>query len=143
MDLTPNITFFYQLALFLVVLAVLNHFLFQPALRVIDKRKSATAGVKEEVTHLNQMTEQKIHEYEDKIYQAKLRGAALKDKLKKEGEEEGGKIIRKAREASDSMIIEMEAKLAKEESQAEIELKNALQELATQMAEKVMERKMS
>ncbi len=143
MDLSPNITFFYQLALFLVVLAVLNHFLFQPALRVIDKRKSATSGVKEEVAHLHQMTDEKIREYEDKVYQTKLRGAALKDKLKKEGEEEANKIISKAREASDSLIIEMEAKLAKEESQAEMELKNALQELAKQMAEKVMERKVS
>ncbi len=141
MDLTPNITFFYQLALFLVVLAVLNVFLFQPALRVIDKRKSATLGVKEEVESMNQISEQKIREYEDKIYQTKLRGAALKDKLKKEGEEEATKIIGKAREASDSMMIEMEAKLSQEEVQAEKELKNAFNELAKQMAEKVIGRK--
>ena len=96
-----------------------------------------------EVAHLNQMTEEKIREYEDKIYQTRLRGAALKEKLKKEGEEEAGKIIGKAREASESTIMEMEAKLAKEEVQAELELKNALEELSRQMAEKVMERKVS
>ena len=141
MDLSPNITFFYQLALFLAVLSILNHFLFQPALKVIDKRKSATEGVKEEVVHLNQMTDQKIREYEDKLYQTKLRGAALKDKLKKEGEDEAGKIIMKAREASDSMIVETEAKLAKEESAAEMEIKKALTELSRQMAEKILERK--
>lgn len=143
MDLTPNITFFYQLALFLVVIAVLNHLLFQPALRVLDKRKSATDGVQAEVQHLNQMTEHKIREYEDKTYQAKLRGAALKDKLKKEGDEEASKILNKAREASESTILEMEAKLAQEERQAELEMKQALKELAKQMAEKVLERKVS
>lgn len=143
MDLTPNVTFFYQLALFLVVLTVLNIFLFQPALRVLDKRKSATAGVKEEVANMNQITEQKIHDYEEKIYQTRLRGAALKDKLKKEGEEEAAKLISKAREAADSMIIEMEAKLSQEEDKVEKELNKALQELAKQMAEKVIERKVS
>ncbi len=143
MDLTPNITFFYQLALFLGVLAALNHLLFQPALRVIDKRQNATQGVKEEVYNLNQMTEQKIKEYEETLYQAKLRGAALKEKIKKEGEETASKIINKAREASESTLMEMEAKLAKEEAQAEIELKSAFGELSKQMAEKIMERKVS
>lgn len=143
MNLTPDITFFYQLVLFLVVLFVLNILLFQPALRVLDKRNNATVGVKEEVENLNRMAEQKIHEYEDKVYQTRLRGAALKDKLKKEGEEEASKIIGKAREASDSMIMEVEAKLSKEEAQAQMDLKNALNELAKQMAEKVMERKVS
>ncbi len=143
MDLTPNITFFYQLALFLVVVAVLNHLLFQPALKVLDKRKSATDGVQEEVLSLKQMTEQKINEYEDKLYQAKLRGAALKDKIKKEGDEEATKILNKAREGSESTLLELEAKLAQEERQAELELKQALQELAKQMAEKVLERKVS
>lgn len=141
MDLTPNITFFYQLALFLVVIVLLNHLLFQPALKILDKRKSATTGVHEEVEDLRHRTEQKMREYEDKVYQAKLRGAALKEKLKKEAEEEASKILGKAREGSDSMIVEMEAKLAQEERQAEAELKTALQELAKQMAEKVMERR--
>lgn len=143
MNLIPDLSFFIQLALFLALYFLLNFLLIQPALRVIDKRKTVTEGVKDEVQQLQQKTERLIREYEEKLYQAKLRGAALKEKIKKEGDEEAGRILSKGRETADSLLTEMQARLAKEQSEAEFQLKKMSAELAHKMAERVLERPLS
>lgn len=143
MNLAPDISFFIQLGLFFTVYLLLNFLLIQPALRVLDKRKTVTQGVKEAVEGLRHKTDKLIADYEGKLYQAKLRGAALKEKIKKEGEAEGERILSKAREAADSHLTEMQARLAKEQDAAELQLKKMSEELAKKMAEKVLERSLS
>jgi F-type H+-transporting ATPase subunit b len=143
MNLLPDFTFIFQLFIFLTVLFSLNFILFHPALRVLEKRKTATEGMKEEVTKLTTLTQEKIAACEEKIFQAKLRGIALKEKIRKEGEEAAAKIVSQARATSESLVMEMEARLHREQDQAELQLKKDLAMLARLMAERVLERPIS
>ncbi len=143
MNLAPDITLFFQLAIFLTVLAALNFLLFKPLLRVFDKRKGATEGVKDEVLRLKQEAEQKLKEYEDRMSQARLQGAAHKEKIKKTGEEEASRIIAQARGDSDARLKEVQTALSKEASEARLLLRKTVEQLGEEMAEKVLEKKLA
>jgi|SRR5262245_37533105 len=142
MNLVPDITLFFQLGVFLTVLFALNFLLFKPLLKVMDKRKAATEGVKEEVARLRQEADLKLREYEDKINQAKLQGAAGKEKIKKTGEDEASRIIAKARKDSDTHLKEVQSALAKEASEARLMLRKSVEQLGKEMAERVLEKKL-
>ncbi|MFO1518237.1 MAG: ATP synthase F0 subunit B [bacterium] len=141
MNLIPDYTFFFQLALFLIILYALNALLIQPALRVLDKRRAATAGTREEIASLNSLSEKRMKEYEEKIVQAKHQGSVLKEKIKKQGEEEAAKILSKAKENSEKYLLELQARLAKEQSEARLQLRKSVEELGRKMAEEVLGKK--
>lgn len=141
MNLSPDITFFYQLILFLIVLFSLNYLLFRPALRLLDKRKTATVGVKEEIVRLGSLTEERIKQHEEKIAQAKSQGAMIKEKIRKEGETEAGKILGQAKSEADRHLTEMQKKLAQEQSEARLQLRRTVEDLGKGMAERILEKK--
>jgi F-type H+-transporting ATPase subunit b len=142
MNLLPNITLLIQLAIFLTVLFSLHFFLFVPLLRVMDKRKAVTEGVKEEVARLNQEAHEKLKEYEEKISQAKLRGVELKEKIRKQGEEEAAQILSKAKNLSEAELKEIQSQLIKEQNEARLQLRKTIEDLGKKMAEQVLEKKL-
>jgi len=142
MNLSPDITFFYQLILFLIVLFSLNYLLFRPALRLLDKRKNATVGVKAEIVRLGSLTEERIKQHEEKIAQAKAQGATIKEKIRKDGEGEAGKILGQAKLEADRHLTEMQKKLAQEQSEARLQLRKTVEDLGKGVAERILEKKL-
>jgi len=141
MNLLPDISVVYQLIIFLVVLFSLNYFVFQPALRVFDRRKTATLGVKEEIVHLQKLSDERIKEHEEKMGQAKNQGLKVKEQIRRGGEEEAGKILNRAKSEAEGHLSEMAAKLAKEQSEARLQLRKTVEELGKQMAERILDKK--
>jgi F0F1-type ATP synthase membrane subunit b/b' len=119
----------------------LNFLLFKPALRLLDKRKTATVGVKEEIARLGFQTEERLKQHEEKIAQAKSQGSLLKEKIRKEGETEAAKILGQAKSAADQHLTEMQKKLAQEQSEARLQLRKTVEDLGKGMAERILDKK--
>ncbi len=138
MNLTPDITFFIQLGVFLVTLYLLNGLLIGPVLRVFDKRKLATQGVRQEITELRAQTEERLRACEAKIERARLEGIELKEKARRAGEEEALKLLSVAKKKSEEFLRGMEEQIAEERVSARAQLQKNVEEIGKKIADQVL-----
>ncbi|MBL7685995.1 MAG: hypothetical protein JNK65_08190 [Deltaproteobacteria bacterium] len=141
MNLIPDITVFIQLALFILLLLALNSILFQPVLRVLEKRSRATVGVREELAHLSTRLGQRMKEYEDKIQKAKLEGIAIKEKLKKQADEQAFSLVSQSKEKAEKHLEEISTQIGKEQSEARLALRKTVEEMGREMAQQLLSKK--
>lgn len=133
-------TVWIQIFNFLLLIFLLNTFLYKSILRIIDKRKQQLTESDEEVKSLNQTIEQKMAEYEEKVRQAKLEAVNQKNKIEQEGSEEGGKITEEMKNKISQMIEEFHVKIGKEMDEARDFLRKQSQNTSIEIAEKVLGR---
>lgn len=129
-----------QMFNFLLLIFLLNMFLYKSILGIIGKRNQQLTESDEEVKSLNQTIEQKMSEYEEKVRQAKLEALNQKNEIEQEGSEEGGKIIEEAKNKISQMIEEFHVKIGKEMNQAREFLKKQSRTTSIEIAEKVLGR---
>ena len=129
-----------QMFNFLLLIFLLNMFLYKSILGVIGKRNQQLMESDEEVKSLNQIIEQKMAEYEEKVRQAKLEALNQKNEIEQEGSEEGGKIIEEMKNKISQMIEEFHVKIGKEMDEAREFLRKQSQNTSIEIAEKVLGR---
>lgn len=139
-QLTPDKTFFVQLAIFLVVLVALNHFVFKPVLRVIRLRREKTKGELAKIEALTKETEKLVKEYEDKIHEARKEAFQMKETIRREGEAQGQKIIQEARQASLTQMEQARRAIQKETETATQKLEAQAKGMSRTLAEKLLGR---
>lgn len=66
-----NVTFFIQLANFLIFLVLLNHILIKPMVSMLQKRRTTMEGSAAQVQSTDELVARKKAEYEDALAQAK------------------------------------------------------------------------
>ena len=139
----PDKTLFFQLGIFFIVALSLNHFVFKPVLKILNLRKSRTKGDKARIEELTAKTENLIKEYETKLKEAKLEGMKVKDSIRREGEEQGHKIVHEAKQASLAQIGKIKDEIAMESQRATAQLKTHAETLGKELAEKVLGRSLN
>ncbi len=138
MDL--DFTLLLQLALFLVVLAVLNRILIRPLLKVFEARYQKMHGLREDVEKLKQEAAADLE-----VYQGRMRAA------RDAAQQERDQLVATGREEERRLLAEMRAEIAKtlneardQVSVAELEAKKSLdhetEELARRLVGKVLGR---
>lgn len=138
--LLPDKTLIYQLLIFLVVLVGLNHLVFKPVLRLIRLRRDRTKGAEETILKLAEKTESLLKEYETKMVKAKQEGFSLKEAIRREGEEQGKKIVEEAKQAAMSQLETVKKEMAKETERAGKKLEEEAKQLSRSLAEKLLGR---
>ncbi len=133
-------TLFIQIVNFLLLIYILNVFLYKPILRILDERKKRLQGSEDEIKALHQTIEQKTAEYEGKIRQAKLEAMNQRNDIQKEGAEEGKKIIDGAKEDIAKMMQDFKVKMAGEMDEARLVLNTQSRAISLEIAEKVLGR---
>ncbi len=131
------------LAIFLILLFSLNGLLFQPILRIIEKRKKATEGTKEEVTELQIKANSLHQEAEARIAEAKVKASILRDKIKKEGEEIAHQILSETKEKSSHFLKEIRANLSSEEKESRLKIKDEVELIAQKMTKTILEKSLN
>ncbi len=126
------------LAIFLILLFSLNGLLFQPILRIIEKRKKATEGTKEEVTELQIKANALHQETEARIAEAKVKASLLRDKIKKEGEEIAHQILSETKEKSSHFLKEIRTHLSSEEKESRLKIKDEVELIAQKMTKTIL-----
>lgn len=139
-DLLPNKTFFVQVGLFIFTYLVLNFLVFQPVLRILDRRKKLTVGSEKEAAELNTRTETLIREHADKLQGARREGIALKEKFQKEGQEEANVLVNQARDEMETEVAKARQELHQESKEAQLVLRKYTRELSQELAQKLLGR---
>jgi len=142
-NLMPDLTFFVQMGIFIFVLISMRILIFRPILRILVRRKELTEGAQEEAEALDIKTEALVQKYESQMKGAREEGLELKGALTKEGEGEANQLLAQARKELDQEIENQRQALGAEAKEAQLALRKYSRDLSSEMAEKLLGRKVS
>ncbi len=115
-NLLPNGTFFFQLAVFGLAVGILSWGVFGPITRVLDLRKRKTIGDSAQAEDLLARANALATQYSDKIREAKLAAHEVKEGLRQDGFVKATEVMNAARHES---LTELEK--ARKAIQAQVE----------------------
>ncbi len=134
-------TLFIQIGLFLLLWFLLSRFVFHPFLRMFEAREQKTEGIKSEAQSLADEAERLKAAYEQAIRKANEEGNAIKDSIRQEALQTRENLLAQAREETARFLQaardEIEQDMQEGRQAAMIEAEG----IATQMAEKILARK--
>lgn len=135
-----DMSFLFQLVNFLLLMLVLNLFLFKPIRKILADRKAEISGAKEKSAAVDKEVQEKLALYETKMREIKAHATDERSVLKKEAQAEEATILDASRkEASDALAV-IKSKVAKEAADARQLLKEQAQSLSSEICEKVLGR---
>lgn len=137
MTIVPNITVLIQIALVLVLMVVLNTFLFKPMMGVLNERKARTAGRRERAAAAEAQADTIWGDYQKKLTVARSEAEKSRLEVVRQAETERAKITEVASAEADKTITEMKARIGAEGSRARETLKAEIEGLGKVMAEKI------
>lgn len=138
--ITLDFAFLIQVVNFLVLVLVLNVFLFKPIRKVMAERDTEVSGAKARAAEVDRDVQEKVALYEARMREIKAQAAEEKGARKKEALAEEASIIEKARvEAADSLAT-IKNKVTKEATSAKELLREQARSLSLEICEKVLGR---
>jgi F-type H+-transporting ATPase subunit b len=139
-NVIPDITLLYQMAIFLALVFVLNILLYKPILKIIDRRKKQLEELENEIKLFNDSVDKKASEYEEKLKQAKASASELKKEIILEGNEQAKKIVDAVRGEIPALTQQFQQKIDKEITAARKILDEQSKKLSVDIAQKVLGR---
>lgn len=139
-NVIPDITLLYQMAIFLALVFVLNILLYKPILKIIDRRKKQLDELESEIKLFNDSVDKKASEYEEKLKQAKANASELKKEIILEGSEQAKKIVDAVRGEIPALTQQFQQKIDKEITAARKILDEQSKKLSVDIAQKVLGR---
>lgn len=136
----PDISLFYQMAIFIALIFILNVLLYKPILSIIERRKKHVDELENEIKLFNDSVDNKAAEYEEKLKLAKAKASDLKKEIIKEGTDQAKVIVDAVRNEIPIMMQEFQQKLDKEVQTARQTLDSQARRLSLEIAEKVLGR---
>lgn len=135
-----DMSFLFQLVNFLLLMLVLNLFLFKPIRKVLTDRKAEISGAKEKSATVDKEVQEKLALYEARMREIKARVTDERSVLKKEAQTEEAAILDKARKEAADALSAIKNKVAKEAADARQLLKEQALSLSSEICEKVLGR---
>jgi len=142
-ELLPNETVFFQIGIFLFAFIVLNFLVFQPILRLIDRRKALTVGAEHDAEALQEKTQAMMDTHQQKLQEARAQGLSLKEKSKKEGDAAAATISGQAQKEHEAALEKARTEISQQSKEAQLKLRSLSRELSKEMAEKLLGRKVA
>jgi len=142
MTISLDYTLWIQIVNFLFLIFILNVLLYKPILGIIEKRKENIEGSEQEIKELNLTIEQKEARYEEKLRLAKSDALEKKKAIVQEGADAAKGILDAARGEVPRIVEQFEGKITKEVAEARRVLHEQSENIAIEIAEKVMGRSM-
>lgn len=136
-------TVFVQFALFVILYFVANKMLFQPYLKLREKRRAGIEGARAEAEAMTGQAESKLADYEKQLSIARAKGNEESRKLRTEASEHERQVTEKARTETQKAIDEATAKMRTEVEGARKELLPQANVLAQKMASKLLGREVA
>ncbi len=136
----PDYTLLVMMAIFIVLMLILNVLLYKPILSIIDRRKRQLEELENEVRLFQESVDKRAAEYDDKLHAAKTKAADLKKEVIAEGAEEAKKVLDVVRNEIPAMTQEFQGKMEKEIAAARQVLQGQSRTLSVDIATKVLGR---
>jgi len=132
-----------QFVLFLVLFAVANRFLFQPYLRLRERRRAGIEGAREEADRMTAEADAKLASYEKAIAQARERAGDEGRKIRLEGIAHEREVTSAARAQAQTAIDEAQATMRRETEAARAQLMPQAEALARAISSKLLGREVA
>lgn len=128
------------LVLFLVTAFVLTRFLFRPYLAVRAARDAGIAGARDEARRMDEEARARMGDYETSLARAKIKANEERTKLRQEATERERAVTDAARARTMAALEEARGRLGKESAAARADLAPRANEIAREMAAKILGR---
>jgi F-type H+-transporting ATPase subunit b len=135
-----DIAFVFQLVNFLVLVLLLNIFLYKPIRKQIADRAAEINGAKVKSAAVDQEVQEKLASYEARMREIRTSAADERGALKKEAQQQEAAILDKARAEATEQLSSIKAKVAQEAEEARRLLTESAQALSADICQKVLGR---
>ncbi|MDZ4165807.1 MAG: hypothetical protein U1C55_11835 [Smithellaceae bacterium] len=135
-----DISVFFQVINFLLLILILNFILYKPTLRVLDERGRRIAGAGEECRRLEADLSSRQAAYEARLMQAKIEATELRDGLVRKGTEEARVIMDQVTREVPKITAEFEKKITEELDRGRVTLRRESHRISQEIAEKTLGR---
>ena len=135
-----DMAFVFQLVNFLVLVLLLNAFLYKPIRKQLSDRNALISGAKEKSAAVDKEVQEKLASYEARMREIRAGAADERGVLKKEAQLQEAAILEKARLDSGEKLAGIKALVAKEAEEARRLLKASAESLSADICEKVLGR---
>ena len=142
-SLFPDYTLFIQLAIFLASFLVLRALVFKPYLQLLALRRERTIGLQEKAAKDMERAVKLEADYENFMRAERKRIAQWSDDERRKIAEDERRIVQSAREAAADELLAVRKKIATDAEQARRELTPLVNEYSSQIASKLLGRKVS
>jgi F-type H+-transporting ATPase subunit b len=140
MTILPDITIFYQFANFLIILILLNFFLFKPVVGALKKREGAIKSLGERVDKAKQDAKDFERQYDEVTQEKKRPILESKDAALSEANTGATKIIEKARHELTEELSKIKVEIETEGKRVYETLRADVDRLSGDVAEKILKR---
>jgi len=132
-----------QFGLFLLLFVVANALLFQPYLRLRERRKEGIDGARAEAERMTAQADAKLADYEKQLAAARSRANEEGRKVRGEAAAHEKDVTDKARTEAQKAIDEATARMRQETEAARLQLLPQANTLARQIASKLLGREVA
>lgn len=139
-QLVPDGTLLFHLAVVLVMVVVLNATLLKPINRVLEERERRTKGRFAEAQQLVETVGGKLREYESALRDARARGYALADEERKAASAERDNKVSAVRAEVASWLERERVTLAQDQEQVKASLLTDAQARAAEISVQILKR---
>jgi len=135
-----DLAFVFQLVNFLVLVLLLNVFLYKPIRKQLADRVDLISGAKAKSAAVDKEVQDKLAAYEARMREIRAGAADERGALKKEAQQQEAAILEKARTEAAQSLASIKAKVAQEAQDARRLLKESAETLSSEICEKVLGR---
>jgi len=132
-----------QLGLFFLLFLVANAFLFQPYLRLREKRREGIQGAREQATKMTAEADARLVDYETKLAAARSRAGEEQRKVRADAAQYERETTEAARATATKALDEAQAKVRKDTDAARAQLLPQAATLARAMASRILGREVA
>ena len=136
-----NLTIVIQVVQFLLLLFVLNRFLFRPTINLIEEREQKITTWKEETKNFHESMQERLQSYENQILEAKAQAQEQQELVTVELQKEEDKKLEAVSEEAVRIVVSTREKLQEETEMLRGQLREQAEEMSQLLAEKVLGRK--
>ncbi len=125
---------------FIILMIILNKLLYRPLKKIIVERREEVTGSHARAKDLEADIDEKMQRYQQQLNDAKMLASEERNKLKKIAGEEEAVIISEAQGKASSRLQVIKEQVSKEADAASKTLKTEAEDLAGQIATKILGR---
>lgn len=133
MDLTIDLSFLYQIVLFVALWLILQRFAFEPTFAVLDAREARTTGTRREAGQLRSAAERHRAHVEDSLQDTRTLLARESEEAARASAAEHARIVNEARQSAAATIEQARREAARQIETARHALEAEIGEVARRM----------
>lgn len=142
-QLVPDGTLFFHLALIAAMVALLNVTLLKPINRILESRDRRTKGRFTEAEHILAGVNEKLIEYESRLREARSEGYALLEEQRAAVSRDGARQVAEIKLEVASLLREQKEKLGSEAEDVRAKLQSDAKTTALEIARQILRREVA